>query len=389
MQRSHDSAAMEQAQWLREAYRDHGASLDDEDLRRRVGTSMRAAQGWDDIDALRQSLASDDVTVTGIRPDGDQAVVDVRTPGGLRLERVLRLDPDGRLASMTTRLAGGASMTMVSAAAWRAAHVAFDDPVILDDPFAGLLIGDASPYQAEAVRDGTHGTEGFHYRWNMAARARLAEDTLAAQRVAFGAGQYVLLGAGLDSFAMRNPFPDVTVFEVDTPESQAWKLDRLAQLGMTTPDDVRHVACDFEEQDFVDRLVDVGFEVGQPAVAAWLGVSYYLTEEAITATLERVSSWPAGSAIVFDYGLAEHRWAEFAGFDADGMRAVVQGVAAAGEPFLSLFDDEDLTELCRSCGFDEIELLDHEDMRARFMPGRSDPTPGPDPVLRLACARAQ
>lgn len=387
MQRSpDDSAATDQARWLREAYQDHGASVDEEDLRRRVGASARDAQGWGDVDAFRRSLAADDVTVTGIHRDGAHAVIDVRTPGGLRLERVLRVDPDGRLASMTTRLAGGASMTMVSAAAWRAAHVAFDEPVILDDPFAGLLIGDASPYQADAVRDGTHGTDGFHYRWNMAARARLAEDTLAARRAGFGVGQYVLLGAGLDSFAMRNPHEDVTVFEVDTPESQTWKLDRLAQLGLTTPDGVRHVACDFEEQDFVDRLADVGFDVGAPAVAAWLGVSYYLTEEAIRATLERVSSWPAGSAIVFDYGLAEHRWDEFAGFDADGMRAVVQGVAAAGEPFLSLFDDDDLVELCRSCGFDDVELLDHDDMRARYMPGRSSPTPGPDPVLRLACA---
>lgn len=381
-----DSAAMHQARWLKRAHSENGASVGEDDLRERVGASMRDAQGWDSVDAFRHGLAADGVTMSGIRPEGDHAVIDVLTPAGLRLERILRLDADGRLASMTTRLAGGASMTMVSAAAWRAAHVAFDDPVVLNDSFAGLLIGDASPYQADAVREGSHGTEGFHYRWNMAARARLAEDTLAAQRSTLGLSQYVLLGAGLDSFAMRNPFEDVTVFEVDMPESQAWKLDRLAQIGITTPNNVRHVACDFEKQDFVDRLTTVGFGIEEPTVAAWLGVSYYLTEEAIRATLERVSSWPAGSAIVFDYVLAENRWDEFAGFDADGMRAVVEGVAAAGEPFLSMFEDDDLIELCRSCGFDEIELLGHDDMRARFMPGRSSPTPGPDPVLKLASA---
>lgn len=383
---SDDSAAMHQAQWLRRAHRDNGASVSEADLRERVGASMRDAQGWGSIDAFRQSLDADDVTLTGVRPDGEHAVIDVRTPGGLRLERILRLDPDGRLASMTTRLAGGASMTMVSAAAWRAAHVAFDDPVVLNDSYAGPLIGDASPYQADAVRDGTHGTEGFHYRWNMATRARLAEDTLATQRAAVGARQYVLLGAGLDSFALRNPFEDVTVFEVDTPESQAWKLDRLAQIGIAVPDNVRHVACNFEEQDFVDRLDTVGFDVEVPTVTAWLGVSYYLTDEAIRATLERVASWPAGSAIVFDYVLAEDRWDDIAGYDADGMRAVVEGVAAAGEPFLSMFEDDDLIELCRSCGFDEIELLGNDEMVARVMPDRSSPTPGPDPVLRLACA---
>jgi len=332
-------------------------------------------------------IAGDGATVTGVHADGDQAVVEVRTPAGLRLERALVLDADGRLASMTTRLAGGASMTMVSAAAWRAAHVAFDDPVILDDALAGQLVGDASPYQVDAVRDGTHGTTGFHYRWNMAARARLAEDTLAAHRSAFGARQYVLLGAGLDTFALRNPFDDVTVFEVDTPASQSWKLERLAQCGIDPPTDVRFVSCDFEEQDFVDRLESVGFDTGRPAVAAWLGVSYYLTEEAIRATLERVAAWPGGSAIVFDYFLAEHRWDEFEGFDADGMRAVMAGVAAAGEPILSSFDDDELIELCRSCGFDEVELLGRDDMRARYMPGRSDPTAGPDPILKLATAR--
>lgn len=380
---------MRQARWLRRAYSDDGASVSEDDLRERVAVSMRDAQGWDSVEAFRQSLAADDVTMTGTHPDGEHAVIDVRTPGGLRLERIVRVDPDGRLASMTTRLAGGASMTMVSAAAWRAAHVTFDDPVILNDSFAASLVGDASPYQADAVRDGTHGTASYHYRWNMAARARFAEDTLAAQRGAFGVEQYVLLGAGLDSFAMRNPFDDVVVYEVDTPESQAWKLDRLAQLGITTPDDVRHVPCNFEDQDFVDRLESAGFDVEAPAVAAWLGVSYYLTDEAVRATLERVASWPAGSAIVFDYVLAEHRWDEIAGYDAEAIRAVVKGVAAAGEPFLTMFDDDDLIELCRSCGFEEIELLDHHEMVARFMPGRSGPTPGPDPVLKLACAQVR
>ena len=381
------SAAMDQARWLVGAYGDKGLSVGEEDLLERVGPSLRDAQGWDSVDAFRQSLAADEVTMTGIRPDGEYAVIDVLTPGGLRLERIIRLDQEGRLSSMTTRLAGGASMTMVSAAAWRAAHVEFDDPVILEDSFAGLLIGDASPYQVDAVRDGTHGTEGLHYRWNMAARARLAEDTLAAHRATFGARQYVLLGAGLDTFALRNPFEDVIVFEVDTPDSQAWKLDRLAQVGLTSPDSVRHVTCDFEHQDFLDRLDSVGFDVGEPAVAAWLGVSYYLTEEAIRATLERVASWPAGSALVFDYALTENRWDEFEGFDADGMRAAMEGVAAAGEPFLSLFDDDELIRLCRSCGFDEIELLSHDDIRARYMPDRSGPAPGPDPVLKLAYAR--
>jgi methyltransferase (TIGR00027 family) len=388
MQEPHtDRTAGEQARWLRSVYGDGGASVGEEELAERVGAPMRAAQGWDSVDAFRAAMAADRVDMSDVRADGDVAIIDVRTPAGLRLERVVRVDGDGRLASMTTRLAGGASMTMVSAAAWRAAHRAFDEPTLLDDTYAALLIGDASPYQVDAVRDGTHGTEGFHYRWNMAARARLAEDTLADQRASFGTRQYVVLGAGLDTFAMRNPFDDVTVFEVDTPASQRWKLDRLAQLGIAAPSGVRYIACDFEQQDFVDQLVSVGFDLHAPAVAAWLGVSYYLTAEAIRATLERVASWPSGSAIVFDYALAEDEWDPIDGFDAAGMRAVLEGVAAAGEPFLSLFHDDELAALCRSCGFDDVELLGHDDIRARYMPGRSHPTPGPDPVMKLARAR--
>lgn len=380
------STAMDQARWLRAAYDDGGATVGEEDLRANVAPTMRAAEGWDDVGSFRRSLAEDGATITGARPAPDGAIVDVLTPGGLRLERILRLDTDGRLASMTTRLAGGASMTMISAAAWRAAHLEYDDPVVLDDSYAAQLVGDASPYQADAVRAGSHGTTGFHYRWNMVARSRFAEDTLAARRTSHGTTQYVVLGAGLDTFALRNPFDDVTVFEVDTPASQDWKLERMATLGIEAPDAVRYVSCDFEEQDFVERLDGSGFDESKPAVAAWLGVSYYLTEPAIRATLERVGSWPSGTAIVFDYTLAEHRWEEFEGFDAEAMRAALAGVAAAGEPFRSLFDDDELVDLCRSCGFDDVELLSHDDMRTRFMPGRSSRTPGPDPILKLACA---
>ena len=381
---SDESASMLHAQWLCDVAR--GARSDGEDeLRQRVSASLRHAEGWDDVAALGRYLAGDDLQFGEIRPDGDAAVIEVRTPQGLELERLVRVDGDDRVASITTRLAGGASMTMVSAAAWRGAHLAFDDPIILQDTLAAPIVGDASPYQADAVRAGSHGTTGFHYRWNMAARSRYAEDTLADRRAGHGVRQYVLLGAGLDTFALRNPFDDVIVYEVDTPASQGWKLDRLAQMNVASPHGVRYVSCDFEQQDFVERLVDAGFDPGMPAVAAWLGVSYYLTEEAIRATLGRVGAWPAGSAIVFDYVLDERRWDEFEGFDADAMRAALAGVAAAGEPFLSLLDDDDVIDRCRSAGFTEVELLGHDDMRARFMPGRDRPVPGPDPVLKLAC----
>lgn len=168
----------------------------------------------------------------------------------------------------------------------------------------------------------------------MVARSRLAEDTLAEGR-AEGVGRYVILGAGLDGFALRNPFDDVTVFEVDTPESQAWKLDRLDQLGIEVPDHGRHVACDFETRDFAELLIDAGFDATAPSVAAWLGVSYYLTAEAMRVALGCVGSWAPGSAIVFDYALADDHWDRFEDFDAESMRATMRGLAAVGEPFLS------------------------------------------------------
>lgn len=378
-------AATGVAGWLVDLHRDHGREITEEELRRHVGAEMRRREGWDTPAEFHRALA-DDISMTGARPDADGAVIDVVTPDGLRLERIVRVDDEGRLASMVTRLAGGASMTMISAAAWRAAHLDHDDPVVLHDDLAGALAGDASPYQAEAVRDGTHGTTGFHYRWNMVMRGRLAEDTLAERRSTHGTRQYVVLGAGLDSFAIRNPYDDVTVFEIDTPRSQEWKLDRLAQIGIPIGETVRHVACDFETQDFGEELIASGFDPSGTAVAAWLGVSYYLTEDAIRSSLQRMAEWPPGSTVVFDYVLAEHLWDRIDGYDPTVIRAVIDGVAAAGEPFLSLFDDDAITELCRSAGFGEVELLDHTEMVARYLPGRQGLTPGPDPVLKVARA---
>jgi methyltransferase (TIGR00027 family) len=367
---------------------DGGASIGEADLEEHFSSRLRAVRGWDTPEAFRKELSREAPTVTGVRADGDDAIIGLLTPAALRLERVVRVDSDGLIDLLTLRLAGGASMAMVAAAAWRAAHAAHDDPVVLDDTFAGLLVGDALPHHVDAVRDRTHGTDGFHHRWNVAARGRLAEETLAAKK-SEGVDQYVVLGAGLDSFALRNDDPNLTIYEIDTLQSQSWKLDRLAQVGIAAPANVHHVVCDFEEQDFVTCLTDVGFEIRDPAVASWLGVSTYLSAEAIRSTLERVAGWPRGSAIVFDYLIAESRWDDVEGYDSDRIRTVREGVAAAGEPFMTMFEDDELEDLCRSCGFGEVELLGQKDIISRFMDGRTSMVPGPDPVMKLACAHVR
>jgi hypothetical protein len=142
---------------------------------------------------------------------------------------------------------------------------------------------------------------------------------------------------------------------------------------------VRHVSCDFEHQDFGERLVASGFAADRPAVAAWLGVSLYLTGDAVRDTLRAVGSWPTGSAVVLDYIIPGRLWDAVEGYDGDKMRAVARSVAAAGEPWLSLFDGDEMTELLTSCGFDRVEIVDDRDIRRRYMPDRPVPPRGPTP----------
>ena len=166
----------------------------------------------------------------------------------------------------------------------RAAHQLLDKPLVFDDPLAVRIIG----ARAEAnLPEQPKNFVAARFRAYMAARSRFAEDELRAA-VARGVRQYVVLGAGLDTFAYRNPFPELKVFEVDHPATQAWKRKRLAQVGIQVPSSMTFAPVDFERETFDVGLRRVGFNEGQPTFFSWLGVTMYLDNDIVYGTFRAI-----------------------------------------------------------------------------------------------------
>ncbi len=246
----------------------------------------------------------------------------------------------------------------------RAAHQLYDEPVIFVDPVAIRILSDETAAQ---VRSGlelenqnpwSRGLRAF-----VAARSRFAEEEL-ARAFAAGVRQYVVLGAGLDTFAYRNPFADLAVFEVDFPDTQAWKRMRLEHGGIAIPESVRFAAVDFERHSLSDGLQETGFRTDQPAFFAWLGVVPYLTRPAAFATLSFIAGLPQGSGVVFDYSIPREMMGER---ERDAFDNLAARVARAGEPFRLFFDPDQLAIDLRDLGFSTTEDLNVDAVRARWL----------------------
>lgn len=260
---------------------------------------------------------------------------------------------------------GRPSRTAFGAASHRAIHQMFDDPVIFEDPFAVRIMGpDAETRLREVMTPEIAHMRRF-MRALIVARSRMAEDTL-AEAVERGVGQYVLLGAGLDTFAYRDPHPGVKVFEVDYPATQAWKRDQLRVAGIDIPASLTYAPIDFERETLTEGLARAGVDLAAPAVFAWLGVVPYLTRETIFATCRAVAGFPAGSRIVFDYGEPRDRLPEAVRAFAE-MRA--KAVADMGEPWISFFDPAELAEELKACGLTHIDDYNGPRLNARYFSG--------------------
>jgi methyltransferase (TIGR00027 family) len=255
---------------------------------------------------------------------------------------------------------GQPSRTARGAAAYRANHQALDGGVIFHDPFALKILDD----ETRATLDEMAANPSLRQmRLFIAARSRFSEDTLAAS-VARGVRQIVVLGAGLDTFSLRNPYGDegVRVFEVDYPATQAWKRERLKQAGLAIPSSLTFAAVDFERQSLAEGLKAAGFAADRPAFFQWLGVSIYLTREAVTTTLDFIAGVPE-SAVVFDY--AE----PFESYPADRravIMAIAEGAAARGEPWICFFNPPELAGILRAKGFGIVEDLGIAGLSERF-----------------------
>ncbi len=254
-------------------------------------------------------------------------------------------------------LAGEPSRTAFGAATHRAVHQDLDGGSVFRDPLAwALLDGNRDEALVEAERQGRGVLRLF-----IAARHRFAEDSLAAA-VDRGTDQAVVLGAGLDTFAYRNPHPDLVVWEVDHPDTGAWKKDRLAVAGID-PAGVRYVGVDFERDDLVRRLRDSGLDVTRPAFFIWLGVVPYLTRTAVETTLRAIATI-AGAEVVLDYPTG------LAGLDEESLRRrerLAERTAAVGEPLLSTFEPTEMADLLGGAGFDEVEDLGRAEILTRFL----------------------
>jgi methyltransferase (TIGR00027 family) len=246
----------------------------------------------------------------------------------------------------------------------RAAHQLMDAPPVLDDPIAARLIGEG--YRGKMGR-ASHRV-GRDLRAFVAARSRYAEDRL-AEAVARGVRQYVVLGAGLDTFAYRNPFAGLRVFEVDFPATQEWKRGLLAEAGIAQPEGLRFVPLDFEDTTLDEGLAEAGFDRGAAAFFGWLGVVPYLTLEAFRATLGVIAQLPAGSGVSFDYAVRPERLSPVGrkAFD-----ALVGRVAAAGEPFQLFFTPEEMGAELHKAGFRRFEQLDSDHLNELYFKDRAD-----------------
>jgi methyltransferase (TIGR00027 family) len=264
---------------------------------------------------------------------------------------------------------GVPSRTAFRVALRRAAHQVFDSPKVLDDPWAVPIVGASiSEIRADAARHQSRLARSF--RAFMVARSRYAEDQLAAS-VARGVRQYLILGAGLDTSGYRgvSASENLRVFEVDHPQTQAWKKERLQAASIPLPANLRFVSVDFERQNLQAELDAAGFVATQPAFISWLGVVPYLTREAASHTFAFLGHFPEGSGVAFDYGVAP---SSLPFLDRMAIRTLSRRVARAGEPFRLFFAQAELDEFLKEHGFRRIEQLSSKEINERYFRQRGD-----------------
>jgi methyltransferase (TIGR00027 family) len=259
--------------------------------------------------------------------------------------------------------------TAVRVALWRALHLEVDPPPhVLEDEIGLRLVAPDDGWRHRPDMD-PHFTSRF--RASIVARARFIED-MVVERAGRGVGQYVILGAGLDSFVQRRPeiASSLTVFEVDPPGPQAWKRQRLIELGFGIPEWLRLVPVDFEAGDaWWQRLAAAGFDSGRPAIVASTGVSMYLTKDAIVATLRQIAALAPGSMLAMTFLLP----LELADPEVrPGLQLAEKGARASGTPFISFFTPTEMLALAREAGFREVRHVSAATLAQRYFAGRTD-----------------
>jgi len=257
----------------------------------------------------------------------------------------------------------------VRVALWRAIHVQVDPPPHVLEDEIGLQLADPDEDWRSRPDMDPAGTSWF--RAAIVARARFIED-LVAEQAGHGVRQYVILGAGLDTFAQRRPevASRLRMFEVDQPGPQAWKRRRLIELGFGVPEWLRLVPVDFEAGESLwEQLAAAGFEAGRPAVVVSTGVSMYLTKEANAATLQQFAGLVPGSTLAMTFLLPPELLDDAY---RPGYEAAARGARAAGTPFISFYTPEEMLELARDAGFKDARHVSAPILNRRYFAGRKD-----------------
>jgi len=259
--------------------------------------------------------------------------------------------------------------TALRVALWRALHTQIDPPPHVLEDVIGLLL--AAPNDDWHQRPDMDAKATSRARASVVARARFIED-LVIEQAGHGISQYLILGAGLDTFVQRRPeiATRLCTFEVDQPAAQAWKQKRLIETGFGIPDYLRLVPVDFETGwSWWEKLATAGFDSDRPAVAASSGVTMYLTKDAVMTTLRRAAALGRGSILAMTFMLP----LEFIDSEERAQRQEAeQGAQAAGTPFVSFFSPTEMLALAREAGFREVQHVSAADLAERYFAGRTD-----------------
>jgi methyltransferase (TIGR00027 family) len=266
-----------------------------------------------------------------------------------------------------------ASRTAQGVAFLRAVHQVMDSPpLILVDPVIVTLFGATGLQRMRDDPDRYQSPSARGLRAHVVLRSRFAEDRLEAA-VKRGIMQYIVLGAGYDTFAYRQPewAREIRVIEIDQPASQAAKREHLAAAGIAIPPNVTFADVDFERESLRQGLDRHGISTDVPTFFSWLGVTMYLTEDAVDAVLQTVAAFPAGSEIVFTFSPPREPRRP------DQPPSLAELAASVGEPWLSYFEPEYLEQKLRGLGFHAIEFLTADQAASRYFRDRADELPAP------------
>jgi methyltransferase (TIGR00027 family) len=263
------------------------------------------------------------------------------------------------------------SLTAYKVAIMRAAHQILDNPKVFEDPIALKIVGTQGDSEIHSEKPKFKSRLHSYLRAIVVARSRFTEDELYAA-IKRGVHQYVILGAGFDTFAYRNSHSsiDLKIFEVDYPATQEWKRQQLNAAKIPIPENLNFAPVDFENQLLADELRKAGFRTDEPSFFSWLGVTMYLTRETVMKTIEHISSFTSsGSGIVFDYIVppSTQNFLRRLVF-----RLLARRMSRVGEPWVCFLDPDSLITDLKAIGFKQAVDIAPEEINARFFNGRAD-----------------